>query len=144
MWNTDFGSCGSKQQHPFPYYMYHSNNCGPNGISIYLQDSPEWTTSFRWCCSLLSSPVHLQPTSLCVHKTWSWLRECFRLLLGSSSNLSSLHVGQDLRSACSRAMHVQQKLIPQQLVRCGSWSIRPHIGQCVWTPLAGGSANLQS
>ena len=59
-------------------------------------DSPEWVTTLKWCSSSPNSPLHSQPSLLCVHRTCSWLRERLRLLLGKSSKFSSLHVGQSL------------------------------------------------
>ena len=110
----------------------------------HLQDSPEWVTSLKWCSSSPSSPLHSQPSLLYEHSTWSWFNDLFRPLFGNTSKLSSLHVGQGLCLTSSRSLHVRQKLVPQQLVRYGSRSIRLHIGHSVWKAFVGGSTNSQS
>ena len=127
------------------------HNCEQNdphhATPIHLQiynDSPEWLTSLKWRSSSPSSPLHSQPSLLCVHRTCSWLRERLRLLLGKSSKLSSLHVGQGLCSAWSRSLHVWQKLVPQHLDWYGSRSIRLHIRHSVSKTLGNDSTNSQS
>ena len=123
------------------------HNCEQNDPHPQLStfnDLLEWMTSLKWCSSSPSSPVHSQPSLLCVHNTCSWLRERLRLLFGYSSKFSSLHVGQALCSSWSRSLHVWQKWVPQQLVKYGFRSIRLHIGHSVWNTLVGGSTNSQS
>ena len=121
-------------------YSQHVTKC----FQSWATNSPEWSTSLKWCSSSPSSPLHSQASLLCVHRTCSWLRERLRLLLGKSSKFSSLHVGHGLCSAWSRSLHVWQKWVPQQLVKYGSRSIRLHIGHSVWKTLGGGSTNSQS
>ena len=61
------------------------HNCEQNDPHPQLStfnDLPGWLTSFKWRSSSPSSPVHSQPSLLCVHNTCSWLRERLRLLLG--------------------------------------------------------------
>ena len=133
-------------------YSYGSSSHAPpqqlkqiSSTQLYhLQDSPEWLTSIKWRSNSASSPLQLQPSLLCVHKTCSWFNDRFKLLLANSSKFSSLHVGQGLCSAWSRSLHVRQKWVPQQLVRYGSRSIRLHIGHSVCKTLGGCSTNSQS
>ena len=135
----------------FPFHIHHSNNWTNFSHSstfspdlTFKQDLPEWLTSLKWCSSSPSSPLHSQPSLLCVHNTWSWFNDLFRPLFGNTSKLSSLHVGQGLCSASRRSLHVWQKLVPQHLDRYGSRSIRLHIGHSVWKTLWGASTNSQS
>ena len=107
-------------------------------------NSPEWTSVFKWCSNSPSSPLHLQPSLLCVHQTWSWLKECFSLLSSNTSKLTCLQFGQRLRSAWRCWVHEWQKSVPQHLTWYGSQRIKRHIGHSVWKALGGGVTNLQS
>ena len=100
--------------------------------------------SFKCWSIAPSSPLHWQPSFLCMQSTCSCFRERFKPLFWNTSKLSSLHVGQELLLACSRWIHVWQKLVPQQVIRYGSRSIRWHIGHSIWKALGSASMSSQS
>ena len=139
-WNTGHHEWLPSLWQPFPLIHVAYQHFGQNASHLELY-SPQWRTLSRWFSSCPSSPVQSQPS---VHKMWSWRMVRPKLLLGKSSNLFFLHVGQGLCSAWSRSLHVWQKLVPQQSVKYGSRSVRLHIGQSVWKALGGGSINVQS